>query len=68
MSCGSNVTINHQIMGYGMGGPPILSTPSSLTFTVTSWENDQEDLFIQAEVYFVKLNVFLFQFSKHLIY
>ena len=51
-----------------MGGPPILSTPSSLTFTVTSWENDQEDLFIQAEVYFVKLNVFLFQFSKHLIY
>ena len=52
LSCGINVTIKSQMIGYGMGELPSPSLPSSLSFFVQSWENEEEELFNEAEVFF----------------
>ena len=50
LSCGSEVTIYSQLVGYGMGEGALLSSFSSFTFVVDSWGKGQEELFSEVEV------------------
>ena len=52
LSCGSEVTIYTQLVGYGLGEETTIfpSTPMIQNFEVESWQNDDEDLV--SEVFF----------------
>jgi len=42
LSCGSEVSVFIQTVGYGFDGFPVNTLPSKFTFRVESWENGQE--------------------------
>ena len=50
LSCGSQVTVHAQLVGYGMGEIPVPSTSYSFSFEVDSWREEDEDAFGIVEV------------------
>ena len=50
LSCGSQVTIYIQLVGYGLGETPFPSIPFTQNFKGAAWRNDDEDLFYQSQV------------------
>ena len=51
LSCGSEVTIYVQVVGYGVEGTTIPSTPLTQTFEVKSWTSEDEESFSIVEVF-----------------
>ena len=62
LSCGLNVTIYVELLGFGITTTPLPSISSSRSFVSQSWENDQEEIFYEAQVF-----LFIFFFLDSIV-